>query len=381
VATCGGHRTEGCRRDDWKGRLEPIGGEPTRQFAERSGISDVAPAPSYSPIGWPVLTSSQRGARGPIGGEGRRSRRVRPISRVPIIVVALSVVAVFAAAAWALIVPLRVALLDALPGHRATVAAPPQASVDAAGQTIGSRFPAPDGFVRVPTATGSFAEFLRSLPLKPDGTAVRLYSGALAARQDGHAAVIDLDVGPRNLQQCADSVIRVRSEYLLAAGRADEIAFHFTSGFLCSFSKWRTGSRVAVDGSRVAWTADDATDAAAASKDSLRRYLDVVFTYAGTKSLPLDLARVERGDVVQPGDVYLRSGSPGHAMLVVDVATRGTARVMLLAQGYMPAQDMHVVRNPRATNGSAWYLADEGEDLATPTWRFAWSDRWRFPAR
>jgi len=40
----------------------------------------------------------------------------------------------------------------------------------------------------------------------------------------------------------------------------------------------------------------------------------------------------------------IRAGSPGHAMLVVDVAEdeRGR-RIYLLAQSYMPAQDIHIV--------------------------------------
>jgi len=47
---------------------------------------------------------------------------------------------------------------------------------------------------------------------------------------------------------------------------------------------------------------------------------------------------------IEPGDVMIRAGSPGHAMLVVDVAEdeRGR-RIYLLAQSYMPAQDIHIV--------------------------------------
>jgi hypothetical protein len=49
-------------------------------------------------------------------------------------------------------------------------------------------------------------------------------------------------------------------------------------------------------------------------------------------------------------------------------------------QSYMPAQQMHVLNNPAAADGSAWYGTDFGETLETPEWRFSRSQlrRWTF---
>lgn len=55
---------------------------------------------------------------------------------------------------------------------------------------------------------GSFAEYLRNLPLKPHGTKVKYYNGE-EKPNDVYVAVIDIDVGTRDLQQCADAVIRL----------------------------------------------------------------------------------------------------------------------------------------------------------------------------
>jgi hypothetical protein len=247
--------------------------------------------------------------------------------------------------------------------------------VDIRGASVATRFAPPAGFVREPAGTRSFASFLRALPLEPDGSPVRLYDGSLGRRQDHHAAVVALEVGPRDLQQCADSILRLRAEYLFASDRADEIAFHFTSGFVCSFARWSRGDRPRVVGEAVDWVGGARPDASMAS---LARYLDVVYTYAGTRSLPFDLERAGEGAGVEPGDVYLRPGSPGHAMIVVDSARSGASRCILLAQGYMPAQEIHIVRNLEDPSFGAWFVVGRGPKLVTPEWTCSWGDRWRF---
>src|SRR3954466_9542637 len=73
----------------------------------------------------------------------------------------------------------------------------------------------PQGFTRVPQEAGSFGNWLRHLPLKASPV-VHLYDGTLKGNQGAQYAVIDMDVGNEDLQQCADSVIRLRAEYLHA---------------------------------------------------------------------------------------------------------------------------------------------------------------------
>ena len=68
---------------------------------------------------------------------------------------------------------------------------------------------------------------------------------------------------------------------------------------------------------------------------------------------------------------------PLHAVIVVDVAQKGRERMFLLAQSYMPAQEIHVLRNP-AREGDPWYSIDFGETLVTPEWTFRRGDLKRF---
>lgn len=241
-------------------------------------------------------------------------------------------------------------------------------------RTLGAAFAPPPGFARVAVTSGSFADWLRGLPLKPDGAPVLLYSGAEKPRQDVHAAVIDIDVGSRDLQQCADAVMRLRAEWLFGENRAGDIAFDVTEGGRVPFSRWANGERVSPNGK--VWKKSAAPDA---SYESFRRYMDFIFAYAGTASLEKELRPVEAADI-EAGDVFIKGGFPGHAVLVADVVRHATTRAprFLLVQSYMPAQQVHVLKNLANGDGSPWYAPPIG-DLVTPEWTFSPKSLRRWP--
>ena len=234
-------------------------------------------------------------------------------------------------------------------------------------ETLRERFPPPAGFAREALPEGSFGAWLRELPLLPAGAPVLLFDGRPKGRQDVHAAVVDLDVGRRDLQQCADAVMRLRAEYLFAEGRSGEVAFDATSGDRLEFSRWARGERPVPEagGRRLRWTS---VGRAGSSHAALRRYLDVVFGYAGSYSLARELRRVDTAEL-QPGDVFIQGGFPGHAVVVLDSASAADGRrAFLLAQSYMPAQQVHVLRRPEGDG--AWYQLEPAGPLATPEWTF-----------
>src|SRR5262249_20182999 len=149
------------------------------------------------------------------------------------------------------------------------------------------------------------------------GAPVLLYNGAPKFRQDVHAAVIDIDVGTRDLQQCADAAMRLRAEWLYAMQRPGEIAFNDTgSGKPIDFSGWPAGDASPPSWNALVWSRATAPDAGYAS---FRRYMDTVFTWAGTHSLERQLAAVSI-DEIAAGDLFIRGGFPGHAVLVADIA-------------------------------------------------------------
>ena len=245
---------------------------------------------------------------------------------------------------------------------------------------IAERVAVPDGYRRVDVAAGSFADWLRHLPLKEGRPPVRLYDGKEKANQDAHFAVVDIDVGDRDLQQCADAVIRLRAEYLYGKGNHEAIHFNFTSGQRADFAKWAKGYRPRVSDDAVEWRLTAGEDVSYAS---FRKYLAIVFAYAGSASLSRELEAVEDVANMEIGDVFIKGGFPGHAVIVVDTAVDpGTGKkVFLLAQSYMPAQDIHVLRNPANPDSNPWYPLDFGDQLKTPEWTFSAEELERFAAQ
>ncbi|MBZ4376744.1 DUF4846 domain-containing protein [Corallococcus sp. AS-1-6] len=230
-------------------------------------------------------------------------------------------------------------------------------------RSLEETFAPPEGYARVPLEAGSFGAWLRGLPLRPEGSPVRDFQGrtVLAASDARLAAVGELDVGTADLQQCADSILRLHAEWRWASGHPERIAYRFTSGHVASWPRYAAGDRARVSGSKVTWVPERA--AADRSRAAFRGYLNLLFTYAGTLSLQAEGARPPR-EQLRPGDFFVLGGSPGHTVLVLDVATNAKGeRVALVGQGFSPAQDFHVL----AGRDGPWFPL-EGEHLATPFW-------------
>ncbi len=226
-------------------------------------------------------------------------------------------------------------------------------------------FPTPQGLTRLPAPQGSWAAWLRRLPVRRDRADVRSFRGDTLRAPA--AAVILLDVGDRDVQQCADTAIRLHAEYLWHAGHADAAAYHFTSGDRSAWKDWRQGERFALTGNKVR---RNRTGSRANNHSAYRAWLQHTFRYAGTQSLRLDSDPVPPGQPLLPGDFFVTPGAPGHAVILLDVAQDDQGRRWgLVGQGFMPAQDLHVVTRAGARDKAWLPLPDDAEDaLDTPSW-------------
>jgi hypothetical protein len=224
-------------------------------------------------------------------------------------------------------------------------------SAPAAGEDIINPYqqvrdiPLPGGFFRNNASPGSFEYWLRTIPLKKNNT-VYLFNRQAKRNQQAQFAVLDISVGTQDLQQCADAVMRLKAEYLFLQRRVDEIAF--------------------IDNNRKIYSA-----AHVRNRKQFDQYLNQVFAYCGTASLEKQLLPVSNLKELKAGDVMIKGGYPGHAMMIVDVATNAAGKkIYLFAQSYMPAQDIHIVKNRTDDQLNPWYEIDENQDIVTPEWIF-----------
>jgi hypothetical protein len=207
-----------------------------------------------------------------------------------------------------------------------------------------SEIPLPAGFARVKAPPTSFAAWLRRIRLKKDKS-VYLYNGALKFNQEAQFAVLDITVGKQNLQQCADAIMRLRAEYFYQAGNFSNIKFIDNEQRIYQFTVPYTRTR-------------------------FEAYLQKVFGMCGTASLSKQLKK-KPVNLLSGGDVFIRGGFPGHAVLVVDMAENARGeKIYLLAQSYMPAQDIHVLINPVDKRRSPWYVLNNNPVIETPEYRF-----------
>jgi len=210
----------------------------------------------------------------------------------------------------------------------------------------------------------AFSEWLIAHPLKKDDI-VRYHNGQVKYSEpnDVFDAVFDYDIGPLDLHQCADASMYLWASYNYSNGPEfyDRLAFNGADG----------SEYVYLDYLEQTGREDNCT--------SFRKWLDLVWTYANTWSISeYNLRSVPIWDI-QPGDIFIIGGFPGHAVSVVDVLYYPETghKYFMLAQSYMPAQDNHILKNP--ATGTVWYqLESFMTNVKTPQYTFHINDlkRW-----
>lgn len=243
--------------------------------------------------------------------------------------------------------------------------------------TIINRVVVPSDFVRIEAAKNTFTHWLRRLPLKEGKPLVMLHNDKSKRNQSAHLYVLDLDVGERDLQQCADATMRLRAEYLYNNDKIDSIHFNYTNGANVSFSTWSKGYFPVPSSGKVSWKNSFKNDD---SYSSFKEYLLQIFNYAGTLSLSRELKSIPL-EQISPGDILCTGGSPGHAVMVMDVAVDEETcdKIFLLGQGGTPAQEMHIIKNPKNSRLSPWYkVSDIGNTIRTTNWVFSRSSLMRW---
>lgn len=233
--------------------------------------------------------------------------------------------------------------------------------------TIKDRYSTPLDFDRIKLDNNNFGEFLRTQRLKPYGEKVLYFDGREKTKSNVYDSVFDVNIGDRDLHQCADAIMLLRAEYLYSIEEYEDIQFNFVSGFKAEYKKWMEGYRIKVDGNTVSYYK---ATSFSNTYESFRKYMDMVFAYSGTLSLNLELQAIAIEEM-KIGDVFIVGGSPGHAVIIVDMAiNENNDKLFMLAQSYMPAQQTQLLINPNDKSISPWYSLKNMDRLITPEWKF-----------
>jgi hypothetical protein len=227
------------------------------------------------------------------------------------------------------------------------------------GDEIETRIQTPDGFERLNLSADSYGYFLRKLKLKPHESQVLYYDGKPKINKNVYIAVIQMEIGNRNLLQCADAVMLLWGEYLFKQQKYDEIHFNYLSDGKPRYFKEYCGGDY--------------------SYPKFRKFMNKIFAYANTTSLYDELIPADFNSM-QIGDVFISRGNPiGHAVIIADMAVQINTgeKIFLLAQSYMPAQEIQILVNRTNRKISPWYDM-KNQTINTPEWTFDSVDLRRF---
>ena len=226
----------------------------------------------------------------------------------------------------------------------------------------------PQGFNYVDDNDSVYSNWLLGLNLKENKT-VYLYNGKPKSNQDVQYAVLNIDIGKKDLIQCADAAMKLRADYLFEKHLYDQIKFLATSGDEISFESWLKGVRWKAQGTKL--VSYNIFKEVSNIQQEYNLFMELVFSYCGTYSLSKQLKPINDKSSIQPGDVFVYGGFPGHAVTVMAVAkNKKDEKIFLLSQGYMPAQDIHILKNYANTELSPWYDISDIYPLYTPQWQF-----------
>ncbi|EGC02763.1 hypothetical protein CUS_6008, partial [Ruminococcus albus 8] len=153
-------------------------------------------------------------------------------------------------------------------------------------------------------------------------------------------------------QQCADSIIRLYSDYFYQKGQFDKITFQFSNGDECNYPRWRKGRRMLVLG-------DFSCEIPAAlpddSEQQYRNYLKEVINYAGTLSLQKESAVISP-DELGIGDFICNDT---HVVMITDMAVNDKGeKVYLIGQSFIPAVCFHIITDLDGSEPTAWFTED-----------------------
>jgi hypothetical protein len=216
-----------------------------------------------------------------------------------------------------------------------------------------------------------FGKWIKNIDLKKDKT-VYLFDGRVKPYQGGAYAVLNISVPDKDVQQCADALMRIRAEYLFSKKDYAALSFKSVDGPYLGFKDYMKGKRWKdVRGKLQSYMVDSLRDTSPAPlRKAFDHYLFLVFSFCNTFSLNQQLAANSiTTSQIKVGDIFIRGGFPGHATIAVSTAkNKAGKRIAMFAQSYMPAQSIHIIINP--DNNTPWFELNDNEGISYTEYSF-----------
>jgi len=225
-------------------------------------------------------------------------------------------------------------------------------------QTIESYFELPQGYKR--EFANDYSKWIIQQPIIVGEHVLTFHDYKVNGLNTTYVAKFDYNIGNKDLHQCADAAIYLNAKYHYDKKILNKIKYSFTNGYMYSYNKFKE-NKVPDCREDNNWKCELIYK----ETDNLNEYLDIVWNYAGSYSLEKhDTYQVDLKDI-QPGDIFIYGGFPGHVISVVDViVNKNGNKKFMLAQSYMPAQEQHILLNP-LKHFSVWHDLNLNEDIIT----------------
>jgi len=274
-------------------------------------------------------------------------------------------------------VPVCILFFAALQAQNTSVIFVPPAQYNLSSyKTIEQSYKPPQGFSRVWVAAGSFAAYLRALPLVKDSINVLDFKNRVFKKSTDSslAAVVPVNISGKRLWQCMDILIRFHVDYLQKNPKT-AISYPLPDGTPFSWQEWQQGMRPIFKGLSFSKVHKSNTDS---SLKNFTRYLNTIFEYSGTQSFWHHYPDIHLKDI-HPGDFIVKKGRNGHAVLIVDIAENSKGqKIALIGQGDTPACQFYLLKQK---DGNTWFTIDTKSDypLLPIKKKMFWAGLRRFP--
>ncbi len=235
-------------------------------------------------------------------------------------------------------------------------------------ESLYGRIREPFAFERQSLEPGSFAAWLRYLPVLPGKPELMRFNGAISSHQQAYYAILDVPIGNQDAVHGVEAALLLKSLYALSRGEASSINILLNSGAAVSYAQWQQGYRFVSRGNEVFW--EQGPRRGTGWQDVLD-FLISAFPLTNSAALREVTVKIPPQELTN-GSLLFHDAASGHVVMVMDVAIHPQTgdKLFLLAQGFTPAHQLHILVNPKDPTISPWYRLYPDQTLETPLYIF-----------